>query len=35
MKNLGSLAILRRCGFELYADDTGPDGFREHILRLG
>jgi RimJ/RimL family protein N-acetyltransferase len=35
IKNLGSLAILRRSGFEFYAEDTGPDGFREHILRLG
>jgi len=34
-KNLGSLAILRRCGFEFYGEETGPDGLREHILRLG
>ncbi|MET1756112.1 GNAT family N-acetyltransferase [Novosphingobium sp. RD2P27] len=34
IKNLGSLAILRRCGFEFYAEETGADGFQEHILRL-
>ena len=34
-KNLGSLAILRGCGFEFHAEETGSDGFKEHILRLG
>lgn len=34
VRNIGSLAILRRCGFEFHTENTGPDGVREHILRL-
>lgn len=32
--NVASLAILRKCGFLFVAEETGPDGLREHMLRL-
>lgn len=34
VRNVASLAILRRCGFEVVAEETGPDNLREHVLRL-
>lgn len=32
--NVASRAILRRCGFGLLREDTGPDGFVECVFRL-
>ena len=35
IRNVASLAILRRCGFTIVAKEIGPDGSPEHVLRLG
>lgn len=34
IRNVASLAILRRCGFEFVAEEPGPDSLPEHLLRL-
>lgn len=34
VRNIASLAILHRCGFVSVAEETGPGGVQEHLLRL-
>jgi len=34
VENAASVSILRSCGFETIAEDVGPDGRAEYLLRL-